>query len=129
MEVSLINRPGDKKSTMEKGPKDNIEALFERISDYIETRVELFKLKATHRTTDIVSELASKLILFAIFFTVTIILNVGIALWLGHILGATYYGFFVVAAFYLVAGLIVFAGRNIWIREPVSKTIIKKLFK
>jgi hypothetical protein len=44
-------------------------------------------------------------------------------------LGKTYYGFFLVSGFYLLAGIIVYSNREKWIKEPVSDAVIDKLLK
>jgi hypothetical protein len=53
-----------------------------------------------------------------------LVLNLGVALWLGELLGKSYYGFFIVAAFYLLAGLVLHFFLQRWIRKPISDLII-----
>jgi uncharacterized membrane protein YqjE len=113
---------------MENQPSQ-LESLFEKASDYFETRLELFKLKAAEKTSDIVSELMSRMVLLAFVSIFIIMLNIGIALVLGEMMGNTYYGFFVLAGFYAIAGLVFYLFRNKWIEEPVSNVIIKKMTK
>jgi hypothetical protein len=113
---------------MQKEPISNLEALFEKASDYAETRYELFKLNATKTSSDMVSTLASKLILLLIVAIFTMILNIGIALLLGELMGKLYYGFFTLAGFYLIAGIIFNAFKNKWIKVPLTNYIIKKIY-
>jgi hypothetical protein len=76
-----------------------IEPLFEKAEEYGKTSCELFKLKALDKTTQVISTFVSRgaVVLFLSMFNV--IVNIGIALWLGDILGKPYYGFFCVAGF------------------------------
>ncbi len=106
-----------------------IESLFEKGSDYLETRLELFKLRAAEKSSDIISELVSRFILVAFMGIFVIMLNIGIALLLGEMLGKAYYGFFVLAGLYGIAGIVFYLFRNKWIQEPVANTIIKKMSK
>jgi len=113
---------------MENEPINNVESLFERAGDYLETRLDLWKLKATQKSSDIISSIASGFILILIAATFIMIVNIGIALLLGELMGKSYYGFFVLAAFYLIAGLIFKASKNKWVKDPVTNAIIKKVY-
>jgi len=128
-EVSISKiSSGNKTTIMENEPVNNIESLFERAGDYLETRLDLWKLKATQKSSDIISSVASGFILAIIAAIFIMILNIGIALLLGELLGKSYYGFFVLAAFYLIAGLIFKASKNKWVKDPVTNAIIKKVY-
>ena len=107
----------------------NVGSLFERAGDYIETRFDLLKLQAADKSVDIVSSLVSKLILLVVGLIFVIMLNIGIALLIGKWLGESYYGFFILSGFYLIAGLVCYNMRHKWIKDPVGNSMIKKLFK
>jgi len=121
--------PADNLKNMETAVKDNIESLFEKTGDYLETRIELYKLKAVDTSSDLVASLVSKVIVLFIFSIFAIVVNFGIALFLGDLLGKSYYGFFIVAAFYLIIGLIFYSMRRKWFKDPIADGIIKKLLK
>lgn len=109
--------------------KEVLESLLNRTTDYIETNINLVKLKAIKKTSDVVSNVMSKVVLGVIFTFFILMANIGIGLWLGEMLHKTYYGFFALAGFYLIIGLIIFAGRNIWVRNPIANAIIKTVNK
>lgn len=109
--------------------KHQMELLFDRVSDYLETRLELFKLKATHKSTDIISSVTSKLIFILIVTLVVFMVNIGLALWLGDVLGASYYGFFALAGLYLLIAFIFQGVKGKLVETPISNAIIKKLTK
>lgn len=113
---------------MENGPIDNIEALFDRAGDYAETRVDLWKLKAIQKTSEISGSIASKLVSLILILICVMILNIGIALYVGELLGKTYFGFFALAGLYLIAGLIFKAFGKKWVSGPVANSIIKKIY-
>lgn len=110
-------------------PTDNIEELINRGRDYFETRMELLKLKAVDKTADVVSSITSRIIVAVVFTFFFLFLNIGLGIWIGNLLGATSLGFFLLAAIYLITGLILNASKDKWIKEPVTTLLIKKLFK
>lgn len=107
-------------------PASLIELLIERAETYGKTTYELSKLKALETGTHIVVSLVSRLgaIIMLSFFL--LVFNIGIALLLGDLFGKIYYGFFIVATFYLVAGLIFYFFLHKWNKKPVSNLIIKQ---
>jgi hypothetical protein len=64
--------------------------------------------------------------MFAMF---ALVLNIGVALWLGELLGKNYYGFFIVAAFYLFTGMVLHFFLHNWIKKPVSNLIITQVLQ
>ncbi len=109
--------------------KEVLESLLDRTKDYVETRLNLVKLKVVKKTSGIVSNVMSKVVLGLIGTFFILMLNIGIGLWLGEVLHKNYLGFFVLAAFYFIVGLIIFLGRNVWIRTPIANSIIKTVNK
>jgi len=110
--------------------KENIlEPLWEKVEDFGKTNIELVKLKAVDKTSDIVSTLLphSVVVIFILIFV--LFLNLGIAFWLGEIWGSVYLGFFTVAAFYLVSGIIIHFLVHDKLKERIRNAVIKQLLK
>ncbi|MBK8703076.1 MAG: hypothetical protein IPN33_05330 [Saprospiraceae bacterium] len=105
-------------------PPTLIESLWERVEEYSKTTYELSKLKALETTTIVVSSLVARMSVVFIFSLFILILNIGIAFLLGDLLGKMYYGFFIVATFYLIAGIILHFFLLKWIKKPISDLII-----
>lgn len=105
-----------------------IEPLFERAEAYGKTSLELIKLKALHKTTDIVSTGVSRGIVVFVFSMFLILTNFGIAIWLGDLLGKLYYGFFCVAGFYGILGVVLYFFMHNWLKKQVSNSIVLQLF-
>ena len=103
-----------------------IESLFERVESYGKTTYELSKLKLLKTTIGIVPSLISRLVVILMITLFTLIFNIGLALYLGELLGKVYYGFFIIAAFYLIAGIIFHFFLQNWIKKPISNIIIKQ---
>lgn len=102
-----------------------IESLFERAEAYGKTSLKLLKLKAIDKSSELISTIMSWLIVIIVAALFFIILNIGIALWLGEILGKTYYGFFIVAGIYAVLGVIFI----LWAKKYINNSIISKMLK
>jgi len=104
-----------------------IEPLFERAEAYGKTSLELIKLKAVNKTTDFVSTGVSRSIVVFVFSMFLILINFGIAIWLGDLLGKLYYGFFCVAGFYGIIGVVLYFFMHTWIKKCISNSIILQL--
>jgi hypothetical protein len=103
-----------------------IESLVSQSKDYVDNRLELYKLKMIDKTASVASSIVSGLVLFLIFFIFFVVLNIGLALLIGHLLGEAYLGFLILAGFYAIAGLVLFFGRNKIFKTPVTGMIIRK---
>lgn len=106
-----------------------IESLIEKGEQYGKTSLELLKLKTLDKSADVTSTLVSWLIvvIFAVLFF--LILNIGVALWLGDLLGKSYYGFFFVSGFYAVLALVFWIFRKQLIKKPINESIITQVLE
>jgi hypothetical protein len=111
---------------MEKEP-GIFEPLIEKGIQYGQTTFDLLKLKTIDKSTDVVSNVVSwvVVILLAVLFFFTA--NIGLALWLGEFFEKSYYGFFIVAGFYLLLTLICWLFRRPLIKRPVNNSLVKQL--
>src|SRR5690349_19665478 len=105
-------------------PGSIIETLFEKAEAYSKTSFELGKLKSVETSASVLTYLVSRLSVIITICLFTLTVNVGIALWLGELLGKSYYGFFIVAGFYGIVGLVFHLFLHRWIKEPFSDLII-----
>ena len=103
-----------------------IGSLFEKSEAYAKTNFDLFKLKAIDNTADVVSTVLSKLVFYVVVLVIILSINTGIALWIGELLGKVYYGFFIVAAFYVLVALLLYFVPGL-IKSPVNNSLILKM--
>ena len=115
-------------STMEEQQHD-IDILLSDAGDYIETRTTLWKLKGIESLSDVSGELVSGLALIGIASLVVLIFSIGLALLIGYWLGESFYGFFIIGGFYAIVGLLFYAFRGQWLKEPFSNLLIRKILK
>lgn len=101
-----------------------IEPIFERAEEYGRTSYELFKLKALDKTAGIVSTTVSRGSVVLILSMFIILVTIGVALYLGDLLGKSYYGFFCVAGFYAIIGGVLYFFMHNWVKKRVSNLII-----
>ena len=104
-----------------------IEKLLISTSEYGKTTYRLILLKAEDKISDVISSFIPNLfflITIAIFLLFT---NFGMAIWLGELLGNAFWGFFVVAGFYLVLSSLIHFFLKKWIKRIFHDYIIKKM--
>jgi hypothetical protein len=106
-----------------------VESLLEKTTKFVESSIVLAKLKAIDKTADIVSTIIPHTIVLILVGTFMLFLNIGIALWLGEILGSSFYGFFVVAGFYGITGAVVHFFFHKRIKRNIANNIVKQLIK
>lgn len=111
---------------MEKEP-NVLGSLFEKTGEYIETNVDLFKLKAISKSSDVISSLATALVLLIVSLLFIAMLSIAVSLWIGNAMGNYYYGFFIVAGFYLLLGIVFYLARNSIFKNPIADMLIKKM--
>jgi fatty acid desaturase len=110
--------------------KGNVfESLLEKVSEYGKTSYELVKLKAVDRTSDVVSSIVPHTIVFVLLVTFVLFLNLGVALWLGDILGKIFYGFFVVSAFYILSAIVMHFFMHKWLKRLITDYFVKQVLK
>jgi len=106
-----------------------IESLLEKATEFGRTSIDLTKLKALDKTSDVVSSFLPYSMVIAILSTFLFFLSLGIALWLGEIIGKSYLGFFVVAFFYCITGILVYLLFFKRIKKWIQDKIIKKAYQ
>jgi len=106
-----------------------IETLLEDATEYGKTTLEIVKLKAVDKSSEVAASVVFQTILYILIGSSVVFLNLGLAIWIGKLLGQLYYGFFVMAAFYLLAGLIFYLFMQSWVKKQVSDFIIKQVLK
>ena len=112
-----------------KNPPGAIGSLVENIGDYIETKVELMKLKAISKSSEVVSSIASIIVVFIVLLFAISLLNIGLSIWIGTMLGEVAYGFFAVGGFYLLVAILLISFKSKWLKAPVANIIIKSILK
>ena len=104
-----------------------IDELIEKGHQYGQTTLKLMKLKTLDKTSDVLSNIVSWLPVLIMALLFFVILNIGLAIWLGEILGEIYYGFFAVAGFYAFVSLVCWIFRKPLLKNPIDNSIINQV--
>jgi hypothetical protein len=105
---------------------NSIESLIESVEAYGKTTYELSKLKALDATSTLASALISRLAIMLLVMLFVFILSMGIALMIGEMMGKTYYGFLIVAAFYLIAVIIANYALDNMVKKSINHLIMSQ---
>ena len=106
-----------------------IELLFQRAEDYSKTTLELLQLKTIDKSADVISTLVAQVTTIIAAALAILIFNIGIALYIGELLGNSFYGFFMVGTFYAIVAIILHLFKNAWIKKPLNNSIITQMMK
>jgi hypothetical protein len=104
-----------------------IDELLNKATEYGKAELELVKLKALDKVSDIVSGGVPSLIVIISVSVFMLFLNLGVAIWVGGLLENLFLGFFAVAAFYGFIALIMHLFMRKWLKTKVGDSIIKRI--
>jgi len=93
-------------------------SLMERLEEYGKISLEIIKLKSVDKMAQIASLVISRILFMFVLFLFIITLNIGVAFWLGYLLGKEYYGFLLLATFYGIVSIIL-----IYMHPSINKSI------
>jgi hypothetical protein len=108
---------------------ESIKTLVDQSKDFLETKIELTKLKAIDKSADVVS---TAIVMVAIIFLgslFVIFTSIALALMLGNWLGSAHYGFLIIGAIYGLILLVIFLQKEKWIKTPIANGLINKMLK
>jgi hypothetical protein len=105
----------------------HIDTLFEKAVEYGKTSLELAKLKAIDRVSDIAASFILKILISVFLFFVILFASLGLAFWLGEVLGKVYFGFLAVAGIYGILALFMHLFLGKWIKNLIGNSLIKNV--
>lgn len=107
----------------------NIELLYQKAKDYVDTNIELFRLNAIDKTADVVSSLFARLALLMVVAMFTLFLNIALSIYIGKLLDEMYLGFLIVSGFYLLLAVAIYFYSDKFLKVPLTNLLIAKLLK
>jgi hypothetical protein len=108
---------------------DSVKTLIKMSGDYLDTKIELTKLKTIDKSSEILSNLVYLLVKVLIIVLLLGFISIGLAVLIGTTLGEYYYGFLIIGGIYAIIFLIIHIQRKKWIKEPVANGLINKMLK
>jgi len=106
-----------------------VEMLVEKVEQYAKTSLELYKLKAIDKGTDVFSSLVSRVVIIIIIALFFLLVTLGLCFYLGEVLGKVHYGFFAVAGVYAIVGIVMIIFRKRWLDDTLNDYIVRQIFK
>jgi hypothetical protein len=108
---------------------DEIKKLIRHAEEYIDTNIELNKLKAVNSATSTMSYIIAMLVITCAVFLFVFMLFIALSLWIGHALGRTEYGFFIMSAVMAIFCMVLYAFRESLLKKPLGDHLIKKILE
>ena len=108
---------------------DSVKTLIKMSGDYLDTKIELTKLKSIDTSSEILSTLVYLLVKVLAIFLLLGFISIGLAVLIGNVLGEYYYGFLIVGGIYAIVFLVIYIQRKKWIKRPVANGLIIKMLK
>ena len=94
------------------------------IKEYINVKLDAFKLTVAEKISRIAAVIiAGAVVAVAVLFFV-IFISIAVAYFLGDWIGSTGMGFLIVAAFYLLIGIIIWSAKGKIIQIPIMNSIL-----
>ena len=104
-----------------------IGSFIESAGAYVETRVELLKLQAVSKSSGIISSLVSSIVIAVLIVFGLSILNIGLSIWIGTLVGEVWLGFMIVGGFYVLLAVLFMAFKDKFVKQPITNLLIKKI--
>ena len=105
------------------------EPLFDCVEAYGQTSLDLIKLRALDKTSNIMSSFISRGATIIVLSMFVCLANIGLALWIGDLLGKSYYGFFCVALFYALFGGVLYFLLHQKMKECFQNAFINEMLQ
>lgn len=103
--------------------------MFQHAKEYVDVRIELFKLEAVERNARIISSAIAAVIISLAAIFAAMFLSIAAAFWLGTICGAAYLGFLIIGGLYFLIAILVYFNHSKWIKSRIQNIIIHQYFK
>ncbi|WP_288984130.1 hypothetical protein [uncultured Flavobacterium sp.] len=108
---------------------ENVELLYKKAEKYSKTSFELLQLKTIDKTSDVISSLSVVIAISILLAMFTLFMNIGISLFIGHLLNNYALGFFLISGFYFMLGIIFYVFRKKLIKIPIDNLIVSIFLK
>jgi len=113
---------------MEDKEKKEQPPIAEQVKDYLETYIELVKLRAIERGTSIFAGIVTDLFIVLCMSLAFLFISITLAFYLAQLFHSYWQGFGAVALIYIVAIAIISSNRKKFER-PIVNALLRRLFK
>jgi hypothetical protein len=102
---------------------NNITSISNDVVEYINLQKDLVKLQITEKSTDIISNVITYIILAIVGIFALMCLTVGGAMAINELFNNSYAGFLIVAGIYILLGIIIYVSRKALITDKIADAL------
>ena len=115
-------------SREERSAEETLGAAFEQAKEYVNLRVELAKTEAAEKIAKASGSVGAAVVILLTVFFFLLFASVMAGFYFSGLLHSYFYGFGIVAAFYLVLLLVLAVAKKGLIEKPVADRVVRLLF-
>lgn len=104
-----------------------IKKIFDQVKVYLDLKVGYLKLQVAEYLIKFFSSLVLWMVLFFTLFFVVVFGSFAFAYWFGALTGKWSLGFLIIAGFYIILAIIIYALRKIIIVKPFTRLIVSQM--
>ena len=108
---------------------DNFALLTENVKDYVNLRIDLVKLILTEKIAKLATFFLIAVIFFILAMFLLLFLSISFVFWFGKGIGPEWVGALIVAAFYVLFGIFIYALRHPLFIDPLVSQLTKILME
>ncbi len=108
---------------------DKLEDLTSHLKEYIQTTIALMKMKAAEKLSILIADATAFIIVLMAFAFFLAFASFSLAYYLSIQLGSQPSGFLIVAGIYLLIAIVIWLGKDRFIRRGILKAIISRIFE
>jgi uncharacterized membrane protein YqjE len=98
------------------------------VEDYVKNRLQLFKLQTAEKSAKLVSLVFAGVVIGLLSFFILLFVSIMAGYYFSEKTGSQFYGFGIVAAFYILLLIVVIYLRKKFLDKYISDTVIKIFF-
>lgn len=108
---------------------DNVSMLTENVKDYVNLRIDLFKLILTEKIAKLGAFFLISVIFFILAMFLLLFLSLAFVFWFGNDIGPAWLGALIITAFYVLCGVVIYAMRHPFFINPLVSHLTKILME
>lgn len=105
-----------------------VEEMADHIKEYVNNRVTTVKLKTAEKSSKILAQIIALTVVIVIFLIFIVFAGIALAYALAKLTGEFYWGFLIVAVFFLLIAWLTWITKEKLIRLPIMNAILHQLF-
>ena len=105
-----------------------VEELASTLKDYVNAKVDELKLHIIEKVAHAVSNILAFFIIILLFIIFLVFIGIGFSILLNEWLHLNWAGYLIVAAFYFLLCILIWANKDRMIQIPIMNALIKQFF-